>query len=148
MNKQIDKLNKPVDKFSFQQLFTETEFFPVDNFMSRSDNTQNINDSEKTLDEKITTITKPDSGFQEGYSTSFVDNTQTPFKCFQFADPPDIRVSPVRTQPRVQSSEVNPKSSDDQRSSRVDRRISGRLKTSLLLAIKQDLLKSYLISLV
>ena len=101
------------------------------------------NEHEKSLEDNNTTMTKPDSGFQEGYSTTFVDNTQTldsrtrsrtrsstsyheaPIR---FADPPDIRVSPVRTQPRVQSPKANPTSSDDQRSSRVDRPISGRLK--------------------
>ena len=41
MNKQVGKLNKPVDKFSFQQPFTEIEFFPVDNFTSSTDNLQN-----------------------------------------------------------------------------------------------------------
>ena len=143
MNKQVEKLNKPVDKFSFQQPYTETEFLPVDNFTSNSDNIQNENNHEKTFEDNNTTITKPDSGFQEGFSTTFVDNTQTPDNRsrsrnrsstpypetrIRFADPPDIRVSPVRTQTRVQSPEANPTPSDDQRSSRLDRRISGRLK--------------------
>ena len=159
MNKQIEKLNKLVDKFSFQQPFTETEFFPVDNFTSNTDNTQNKNQHEKTLKDNNTTITKPDSGFQEGFSTTYVDNTQTPDSRsrsgtrsstpypetrIRFAHPPDIRVSPVRTQPRVQSPEANPTPSDDQRSSRIDRRISGRLK-NILLAVKRDLLKPYFI---
>ena len=61
MNKQIENLNKPVDKFSFQQPFTETEFFPVDNFTSNTDNIQNENQHEKTLEDNNTTITKPDS---------------------------------------------------------------------------------------
>ena len=60
MNKQDANRNKPVDKFSFQQLFTETEFFPVDNFRSNSENTQNENQHEKTLEDKSTTITKQD----------------------------------------------------------------------------------------
>ena len=143
MNKQVEKLNKPVDKFSFQQPYTETEFFPVDNFTSNKDNIQNENNHEKTFEDNNTTITKPDSGFQEGFSTTFVDNTQTPDNRsrsrtrsstpypetrIRFADPPDIRVSPVRNQTRVQSPEANPTPSDDQRSSRIDRRISGRLK--------------------
>ena len=142
-NKQVDKLNKPVDKISFQQPFTETEFFRVDNFTSTSNNTQNENQHEKTLEDNNTTITKPDSGFQEGFSTSFVDNTQTPDNPsrsrtrsstpyhetrVRFADPPDIRVSPVRTQSRVQSPKANPTPLIDQRSSRTDRRISGQLK--------------------
>ena len=42
MNKQVEKLNKPVDKFCFQQPFTETEFFPVDNFTSDTDALQVI----------------------------------------------------------------------------------------------------------
>ena len=46
-NKQIEKLNKPVDKFSFQQPFTETEFFPVYNFTSNTDNIQNENQHDK-----------------------------------------------------------------------------------------------------
>ena len=119
----FEKLNKPVDNFSFQQPFTETEFFPVDNFTSNADNIQNENQHEKTLEDNNTTITKPDSGFQEGFSTTFVDNTQTPDNRsrsrtrsstpypetrIRFADPPDIRVSPFRTQTRVQSSETNP----------------------------------------
>ena len=143
MNKQVEKLNRPVDKFSFQQSFTETEFFPVDNFTSNTDNIQNENNHEKTLEDNNTTITKTDSGFQEGFSTTFVDNTQTPDNRshsrtrsstpypetrIRFADPPDIRVSPVRTQTREQSTEANPTPSDDQRSSRIHRRISGRLK--------------------
>ena len=143
MNKQLEKLNKPVDKFSFQQPFTEIEFFPVNNFTSNTDNIQNENQHEKTLEDNNTTITKPDSGFQEGFSTTYVDNTQTPDNRsssktrsstphpetrIRFADPPDIRVSLVRSQPRVQSPEANPTPSDDQRSSRIDRRISGRLK--------------------
>ena len=78
MNKQIEKLNKPIDKFSFQQPFTETEFFPVDNFTSNTDNMENENNHEKTLEDNNTTITKPDSGFQEGFSTTYVDNTHTP----------------------------------------------------------------------
>ena len=52
MKKQIEKLNKPVDKFSFQQHLTETEFFPADNFSS------NI------------PIIKPDRGIQEEFSTN------------------------------------------------------------------------------
>ena len=28
MNKQVEKLIEPFDKFSFQQQFTETDFFP------------------------------------------------------------------------------------------------------------------------
>ena len=143
MNKQVEKLNKPVDKVSLQQSFTETEFFPVDSFTSNTDNIQKENNHEKTLEDNNTTITKSDSGFQEGLSTTFVDNTQTPDNRsrsrtrsstpypethIRFADPPDIRVSPVTTQTRVESSEANPTPSDDQRSSRIDRPISGRLK--------------------
>ena len=139
----MKKLNKSVDKFSFQQLFTETGFFPVDNFISNTDNMQNENNHEKTLEDNNTTITKPGSGFREGFSTTFVDNTQTldysscsrtrssnPYHetRIRFADPPDIRVNPVRAQPRVQSPESNSTPWDDQRSSRIDRRISGRLK--------------------
>ena len=52
MIKQNEKLNKPVDKFSFQQPYTETEFFPGDNFTSNTDNIQNENNHEKHL--KIT----------------------------------------------------------------------------------------------
>ena len=104
---------------------------------------QNENQHEKTLEDNNTTITKPDSVFQEGFSTTYVDNTQTPDNRsrsrtrsstpypetrIRFADSPDIRVSPVRTQLRVQSPEANPTPSDDQRSFRIDRRISGRLK--------------------
>ena len=143
MNKQVEKLNKPVDKFSFQQPITKIEFFPVDNFTGNTDNIQNESQHEKTLEDSNTTITKPDSGFQEGLSTTYVDNTQTPdnLSCsrtrsstpypetrIRFADPSDIRVSPVRTQPRVQSTEANPTPPDDQRSSRTDRGISGGLK--------------------
>ena len=126
---QIEKLNQPADKFSFQQPFTETEFFPVHNFTSNTDNIQNENQHDKTLEDNNTTITKPDSGFQEGFSTTYVDNTQTPDNRsrsrtrsstpypetrIRFADPPAIRVSPVRTQPRVQSHEANPTPSDYQ----------------------------------
>ena len=143
MNNQIQKLIKPVDKFSFQQPFTETEFFPVDNFTSKTDNVQNENQHEKIPEDNNTTITEPDSGFQKGFSNTYVDNTQTPDNRrrsrtrsstpypetrIRFADPPDIRVSPVRTQPRVQTPEAKPTPSDNQRSSRIDRRISGRLE--------------------
>ena len=128
--------------FPFNNLSLKLIFFPVDNFTSRSDNTKNENEHEKMLEDNNTTITKPDSGFQEGYSTTFVDITQTPDNRtrsrtrnstpyhetrIRFADPPDIRVSPVRTQPRVQSTETNPTSSSNS-SSRIARRISGRLK--------------------
>ena len=78
MNKQDANLKKPVDKFSFQQLFTETEFFPADNFTSNSDNTQNENQHEKTLEDKNTTITKQDSGIHNGFSTPVVEHTETP----------------------------------------------------------------------
>ena len=143
MKKQIEKLNKPVDKFSFQQPLTETEFFPVDNFSSNTDNIQSENQHEKIIEDNNTTIINPDRGFQEEFSTNYVDNTQTPDNRgrsrtrsstpypetrIRFADPPDSRVSPVRTHPRVQSPEANPTPSDDQRSSRIDRRFSGRLK--------------------
>ena len=143
MKKEVDKLNKPVGKFSFQQPFIGTEFCPVDNLTSTSNRTQNENQHEKTLEDNNNTITKPDSGFQEGFSTTFVDNTQTPDNLsrsrtrssppyhetrIRFADPPDIRVSPLRTQQRVQSPRANPTPSDDQRSSRINPRISGRLK--------------------
>ena len=43
MKQHVDKLNKPVDKFSFQQPFTATEIFPVHNFRSNSSNLQNEN---------------------------------------------------------------------------------------------------------
>ena len=118
MNKQVEKLYKPVDNFSIQHPFTETEFFPVDNFTNNSENAQNESQHEKTLEDSNTTITKPDSGFQEGFSATFVDNTQTPDNRsrgrtrssspypetrIRFADPPDIRVIPVKTELRVRS---------------------------------------------
>ena len=59
MNKKIDKLNKQVD------LFTEYEIVSVDNFTNRSDNVQNKNQHEKTLEDNNTTVTrfrKPDWG--------------------------------------------------------------------------------------
>ena len=142
MNKEVEKLNKPVDKLSFQP-FTDIEFFPVENFTSNTDNIQNENQQEKTLEDNNTSKTKPDFGFQRGFSITYVDNTQTadfrgrsrtristPYHetRIRFAYPPDIRVCSVRTQPRVQSPEANPTPSNDQRSSRIDRRISGRLK--------------------
>ena len=162
MNKQVEKLNEPVDKISFQQQFTETEFFSRNNIRSNTDEKQNENHHEKTLEDNNTTITKPDSGFQEIFSSTFVDKTQTPdYRSrsrtrsstpypetrIQFVNPPEIRVSPVRTQPCVRSPEANPSPLDDQRSSRIDRRISDNWK-NLLLAIKRSLPKSYSISLV
>ena len=72
--------------------------------------------------------------------TTLVDNTETPVNRSRtrmsapypealicFTDPPDIRVSPFRIQPRVQLPEANPTPSDDQRSSEKDHWDSGPL---------------------
>ena len=52
MNKKINKVNNQVD------LFTENETVSVDNFTSRSDNMQNKNQHEKTLEDNNTTPTR------------------------------------------------------------------------------------------
>ena len=60
MNKQFKKPNTPVDKFSFQQLFNDIEFFPINTFTRKSINIQYENGHEKMIEDINTTSTKQD----------------------------------------------------------------------------------------
>ena len=137
MNKQFKKPNTPVDKFSFQQLFNEIEFFPIKTFTRKSNNIQYENGHEKMIEDVYTSSTKPDSGFLSRFfhKILFVLRIHLTLGSALLESNPVYR-HPKQTQP--------PRTINDHRKKIVEFQDKWR---NLPLPIKRDLHKTYSISL-